>query len=399
MKKSESTFFFCLCFVLILTSCTSAPKSSPKTPSVPNTNEAIVKSEIVQPVSTAPEPVVLPQEAPISPIVPEQEKIMYFYPEPDLLVTPPEILAVPTTPPVLPVIPVKPETPKSVPPKVVPAKNENLKEVPLTEKKTEIAPKVAEPIPGGIWEKEPDSPAVSVQNTVIPPSRSATLAVGQILEVWYPGSGWVFLGDSSAQNGLGYENRKLDKNDTLFTFKAQKTGNYILNFSRFDVLQDTFTSDSIAVTVLNSTEKTTLKVRSPDYRSIEREPKTSSATTVPSSSSALIDEPSLIVSPSVETPVVIDAKTVLAQAKTALAAGDQVQALALLDSFFVTSLSSLDEGWLLRGQAYEANGSARDIRKALAAYETLVAAFPESSYWKQADSRIKYIKQFYFRIR
>jgi outer membrane protein assembly factor BamD (BamD/ComL family) len=58
-------------------------------------------------------------------------------------------------------------------------------------------------------------------------------------------------------------------------------------------------------------------------------------------------------------------------------------------------VDSLDEGWFLRGQAYEANSAARDIRKALGAYQTLVSAFPESSRWNEADARIRYIKQYY----
>jgi hypothetical protein len=299
----------------------------------------------------------------------------------------------------------------------------------------------------GIWEAEPESPAM----VVVParqkpaPSRSVTVSVGQNLDVWYPGAGWVFLGDASAQNGLGYQNRKLDKGDTLFAFKALKEGAYVLDFSRFDVLEDAFSEDSLSVTVTASLAERRDRVRAPDYRApVVSTPvadgttgsagatgatdsagvaaSTAASTTVsaptvgvtstrtaaravtPATSAAAgVDEPTLQAVNSASTVAATQpasgAADALDKARKALAAGDAVGALAQLDAFFSVAIESLDEGWFLRGQAYEANGSARDVRKALAAYETLTAAFPESARWKDADARIRYLKQFYLRIR
>lgn len=89
----------------------------------------------------------------------------------------------------------------------------------------------------------------------------------------------------------------------------------------------------------------------------------------------------------------------LEKTRTAIAAADAGTALTYLDNFFTTAEEKLDEGWFLKGRAYELNGSARNIRLALEAYKTLTDSFPQSKYWAEADARIRYITGFYINIR
>lgn len=373
-----------------------------------------------------------PQTAPLVgesdvPAIPPSDTLLYFYPEPDpSFLIPPKQAPAPKA--------AEPKTPKADKPAAkqpVPAK------VPEPEKKPVPADAAgsaatAEILPG-IWENEPTAATLPAEKASaapaiprLPPSRQTAIPAGQTLEIWYPGTGWVFLGDASAQNGLGYENRKLDKTDTLFTFKALKPGSYILDFSRFDVLDDSFIQDSIAVTVTEESNPRVGRIRAPDYRasqaanSAASAPATSSLPAgtgrtvtpngVPASgtSSFFAEEPSPVssaapttqVAPITAAPAVpSDPAEALKKAQSSLAAGDPQAALSMLDGFFMTAVSSLDEGWYLRGQAYEANGATRDMRKALDAYQTLVSAYPESPRWKAADERIRYIRQFYLKIR
>ena len=88
----------------------------------------------------------------------------------------------------------------------------------------------------------------------------------------------------------------------------------------------------------------------------------------------------------------------LESARTAIAAADANAALQYLDRFFAVSTEKLDEGWFLKGRAYELNGSVRNIRLALDAYRMLTGSFPQSKYWAEADSRIRYITNFYVNI-
>ncbi len=423
MKRSFSGIFFAVCAALLLLSCkTPPPASADIAPAVQEAPLAAVESApSVQTDPVVPAAETVPSDASLSdeqsapenpqtiPAVPSPDKLLYFYPEPDLLVS-----GIENTPPVSAPVPVKPApaktvsektaVPKAVPEKTPPAKAETTP--PIAVAKTEVPP-VA-----GIWESEPVAPPVNPKAVLVPPSRSASVSVGQTLEVLYPGSGWVFLGDASAQNGLGYEKRKLEKTDTLFTFRALKAGNYILNFSRFDVLEDAFSSDSLAVTVSDSDLKRNDTVRSPGYRAAAGTPNagTSASLSLTAASAApasptMIDEPVLKpgtplsgANPAASVPA-SDAADLLKKAQTALAGKDPPTALNLLDAYFSVAVASLDEGWFLRGQAYEANSPSRDVRKALDAYETLVSAYPDSLRWKEADARIRYIKQFYQKIR
>ncbi|UZV91362.1 outer membrane protein assembly factor BamD, partial [Treponema pallidum] len=75
-------------------------------------------------------------------------------------------------------------------------------------------------------------------------------------------------------------------------------------------------------------------------------------------------------------------------------------ALASLGDFFAQfpSHERMDEAWFLRGQAYEINGAQRNVRLALEAYKTILERFPHSPYWKKADERARFIKNFFIKI-
>lgn len=103
--------------------------------------------------------------------------------------------------------------------------------------------------------------------------------------------------------------------------------------------------------------------------------------------------------PAVASEEVLSSDQLLEKTRTAIAAADAGTALTYLDNFFTTAEEKLDEGWFLKGRAYELNGSARNIRLALEAYKTLTDSFPQSKYWAEADARIRYITGFYINIR
>jgi len=243
-----------------------------------------------------------------------------------------------------------------------------------------------------------------VERPAVVPSRSVVVPADGILEVWYPGTGWVYLGDASGLVGVAYETRKIDNRDTLFSFRARKPGSYLLEFSRYDVLTDEFIQDALSVTVTDPVPGKRTTVRAPDFilgkepdvpeTAGEEFPADSVLRDEPVLSGPLSDEPEAGNSPPEQTD-----DQLLHDVQARLASGDAPGALDILDQFFSSARTRLDEGWFLRGQAYEANSSSRNIRKALDAYETVVSAYPESIRWKDADERVRYIRQFYFRVR
>lgn len=286
-------------------------------------------------------------------------------------------------------------------------------------------------------------------------SRMVAVEEKQRLELTYPGHGWVYVGEQTSQPGLKYEQRKLQDNNSIFMFTAEKKGDYILHFSYFDVFTNEFVTDAVAVSV-SAARSTAAKamVKAPDYQTeadsdateAQANKNTQAAASQPSSNStaptgtgttthtaqAASEAPqtagtdsqsktseqtmsagtveaasstagntgdSTGQAPTAASEEVLSPDQLLEKARTAIAAADAGTALTYLNNFFTTAEEKLDEGWLLKGRAYELNGSMRNIRLALDAYKTLTDGFPQSKYWAEADARIRYITGFYINIR
>ena len=285
-------------------------------------------------------------------------------------------------------------------------------------------------------------------------SRMVAVEEKQRLELTYPGHGWVYVGEQTSQPGLKYEQRKLQDEYSIFMFTAEKKGDYILHFSYFDVFTNEFVTDAVAVSV-SAARSTAAKamVKAPDYQTeadsdateaqankntqaaasqsssnstantgtgttthtvqaASEAPQTASTgsqsktseqamtagTAEAASSAAGNTGDSTEEGPTAASEEVLSPDQLLEKARTAIAAADAGKALTYLNNFFTTAEEKLDEGWLLKGRAYELNGSMRNIRLALDAYRTLTDGFPQSKYWAEADARIRYITGFYINI-
>ena len=258
-------------------------------------------------------------------------------------------------------------------------------------------------------------------------SRSVKLYTGQRLEVVYPGEGWVYLGESSAQKGIKYQQRKLQSGTSIFHFGAGDEGSYILNFSYFDVFSDNFISDSIAVHVEKAKTKLNNTVKAPDYKGpintqkenkpdLKKENKydevlagtplktESSSSAKKNENKKVYDVPDLVtVTEKSESKTsgqdFKSAAEMLDMIRGYISEGNAVSALNSAEDFFKNYSVNLDEALFLRGQAYELNGPNKNVKKAFEAYQTLTKAYPESKFWDKADARIRYIKKFYIDIK
>ena len=75
------------------------------------------------------------------------------------------------------------------------------------------------------------------------------------------------------------------------------------------------------------------------------------------------------------------------------------EALDLVQKFFDVATEDLDAGLYLEGLILEAKSSARNIKSAIGAYDTLIKNWPQSPYWRRANERSIYLKRFYIDIR
>lgn len=299
-------------------------------------------------------------------------------------------------------------------------------------------------------------------------SRRLAVEEKQRVEISYPGHGWVYIGEQTSQQGLKYEQRKLQENNSVFMFTAEKKGDYVLQFSYFDVFTNDFITDAVAVSVSGARSpraKSTVKAPeyhhaakqgAPVYSAQEAQPSMHQhATSTAESKTAASPQPQVgsstenssvraargsteeapplpaenlsteqraapqqeLPAPSQEekaaertgganedTPpaqgtAALTPDQLLEKVRTSIAAADATAALTYLDTFFTTATKNLDEGWFLKGRAYELNGARRNIRNALEAYKTVTDTFPQSPFWQQADTRIRYITHFYVNIR
>ncbi|HPX13565.1 MAG TPA: hypothetical protein PLS27_04325 [Treponemataceae bacterium] len=372
-----------------------APETEPALPSVQPAPEAAPALPSVQPA---------PEAAPALPNVqPATEAVPASPGAKPAPVSPPVQAASPAAEPGKP--PVESEPAPAAPQKTAPVQADNRSDTGPTEPVVSPEEESVEPA-AELWTEDDrvSEEPPPVERPAVVPSRSVVVPADGILEVWYPGTGWVYLGDASGLVGVAYETRKIDNRDTLFSFRARKTGSYLLEFSRYDVLTDEFIQDALSVTVTDPVPGKRTTVRAPDFilgkepdvpeTAGEEFPADSVLRDEPVLSGPLSDEPEAGNSPPEQTD-----DQLLHDVQARLASGDAPGALDILDQFFSSARTRLDEGWFLRGQAYEANSSSRNIRKALDAYETVVSAYPESIRWKDADERVRYIRQFYFRVR
>ena len=93
------------------------------------------------------------------------------------------------------------------------------------------------------------------------------------------------------------------------------------------------------------------------------------------------------------------ARKIINEVSESISNGDAKTALEKIENFFAVASTNIDEAYFLRGKAYELNSELKNIKKALASYKFLIRTFPTSSYWNEADARIRYIEKFFVNIK
>lgn len=178
----------------------------------------------------------------------------------------------------------------------------------------------------------------------------------------FDGSGWVYLGEAASKNGVRYESRSSADGIQRFIFKAEKAGNYKLNFYRKGTLQNEPQEDQAAVLVHDQTPQKT----APQEETVQAEPAPREA------------------APQTET----------SQAEAAAPAAES----ARVDAREKPDVMGSEELWQ-EGQRLEAQGPDRNIRGALECYRRVLREFPQSVRAEDARKRIAYLERFYFNLR
>lgn len=268
------------------------------------------------------------------------------------------------------------------------------------------------------------------------PSRSVTVKNSQYLDVIYPGSGWIYLGEKDANDLMRYYGRKVspDGEETKFTLKATKSGSTVLHFYKNDALAGKFIEDYLAVTVSTETERDT-HVSAPNYADYvpkgqrgknlpaeEAAPKATEAVTERPAQAESKSSPKIVASSSTGTSIErssgstaqiqeqrpasqnqaanVASGDLLKKAQSEYDAKQYAQCLETIQEFYRNAdESKMDQALYLEARALEAPSPSRNIKSALHTYQTLVNRYPQSSLWEAANNRITYIQRMYIDIR
>ncbi|MDR3343610.1 MAG: tetratricopeptide repeat protein [Treponema sp.] len=238
----------------------------------------------------------------------------------------------------------------------------------------------------------------------VPYSRVVRAAVGQLVEIPFRGSGWVYLGEVNSQQGINYDTRRLDNEGQNFVFQAEATGTYGLKFYKQDFIQDYVLNDYVQVIVGEAAESSgnhRRVIAEPRGPVLPREIKVSAPVVEPAAIAPLAVTPDAVAAP-VEQPAAPPPNTppidYLQKAGEEYGAGRSAEALSLLEQFRVQYPLGSDEAWWLYGQVLEADSPVRDIRSALDYYRRLVREYPQSSRYADVRRRIAYLERYYFNI-
>lgn len=106
-----------------------------------------------------------------------------------------------------------------------------------------------------------------VAEPVITPSRKVTMLNNQYLDIEYPGTGWIYLGEKNNSALMRYFGRKLGSENTLFTLRSREEGTTILHFYKNDALTGHYIDDYLEVEV-KGINTTTHRVTAPRYADI-----------------------------------------------------------------------------------------------------------------------------------
>ena len=96
------------------------------------------------------------------------------------------------------------------------------------------------------------------------PSRDMKMKKNQFLEVSYPGSGWIYLGDDTGRESFSYMGRKIGSTETVFTLRSKLEGEALLHFYKNDALTGTVIDDYLKI-IVQGKSTTNDRVKAPSY--------------------------------------------------------------------------------------------------------------------------------------
>lgn len=257
------------------------------------------------------------------------------------------------------------------------------------------------------------------------PLHEYTLRKNEILDVIYPGKGWIFLGvkdkNGGSEQSFIFLGRLTEEERQTFSFRAKESGEFLLGFYKTDFLTNSYIDDCIKVTVENTNGDPTKRTSANNYTfrgrkyleepldeinftnkekeietqevspKNEKNPKKGLKTNIDEAKGENADMGLKNKKPYISP---------LEEAKINLEKGEYEKCKVALDNFFSYESNYEDEGIFVLASFYEAlRNKNRNIKAAIASYDALCKNYPESAFWNAARERLIYLQRFYIDIR
>ena len=121
-----------------------------------------------------------------------------------------------------------------------------------------------------------ETPAEETHEEPIPPhpvpSRAMSVKKNQLIDVVYPGKGWIYQGNidedgntDAQQRNFVFGGRKIGAESQTFTVRARNAGAFLLHFYKNDALTGSYIDDYLEVNVEDAAAPLDSRTTAPDY--------------------------------------------------------------------------------------------------------------------------------------
>lgn len=117
-------------------------------------------------------------------------------------------------------------------------------------------------------QKEEDEAPQEEEKPVPAASRAMTIKNNQFVDIIYPGSGWIYLGEEGSGDHFIFQGRKLGNGETTFSLRSKEPGTALLHFYKNDILTGNYIDDYIEISIGEKSAADGVHVTAPSYAEV-----------------------------------------------------------------------------------------------------------------------------------
>ncbi len=117
-------------------------------------------------------------------------------------------------------------------------------------------------------QKEEDEAPQEEEKPEPVPSRAMTIKNNQFVDIVYPGSGWIYLGEEGSGDHFIFQGRKLGNGETTFSLRSKTPGTALLHFYKNDILTGNYIDDYIEISITEKSAADAVHVTAPSYEEV-----------------------------------------------------------------------------------------------------------------------------------